>query len=155
MRRRLSSLDIGENARSQRFEGGHSKQTARQGECDDPQRYSSFFGARLTIAGGPTRQLAKAIIVPVLHEGPYEGPVPSCRILESWLSNLRRHPSPLRPGARGCCCARQCSVPSPSAMSTQCTPRTSRSGKHSRKIPSAAPSLESLNVGTSTVPLAT
>src|SRR6185503_6448210 len=55
----------------------------------------------------------------------------------------------------GCCCVRQCSVPSPQTRSTACMPTISRSGISSASVLSATRSLRSLNVGTSTTPLAT
>src|SRR5262249_4349230 len=55
----------------------------------------------------------------------------------------------------GSCWVMQCSVPSPHTRSTAWMPTTRRSGKRSARIASARRSAGSLNVGTSTVPLAT
>jgi hypothetical protein len=54
----------------------------------------------------------------------------------------------------GCCCDRQCSVPSPRTRSTQWMPTTSRSGNRLARVSSAMRSAGSLKVGTSTRPLA-
>ena len=54
----------------------------------------------------------------------------------------------------GCCCVRQCSVPSPHTRSTAWIPTTARPGNSSASVFSARRSLASLNVGTSTRSLA-
>ena len=55
----------------------------------------------------------------------------------------------------GCCCVRQCSVPSPQTRSTAWIPTTWRPGNTSPMIPSAIRSFGSLNVGTITTSFAT
>jgi hypothetical protein len=59
-----------------------------------------------------------------------------------------------RSTAAGCCCVRQCSVPSPHTRSTAWMPTTSWPGKSSARVLSAIRSLRSLKVGTITTPLA-
>ena len=54
----------------------------------------------------------------------------------------------------GSCCVRQCSVPSPHTRSTAWMPTTVRDGMRFARMSSATRSFGSLNVGTSTTPLA-